>query len=299
MKNPTAIFTSDWHLRENNPICRTDNFIEAQTRKLHFISDLQKKHNCPIILGGDLFDHWKPSPWLLGYCFRNLPDNIYAIAGNHDLPAHSMENIERSGINVLADAGKIKLLHSDDAYSLGKFSAVGFPWGTEMCGVKRSRTPFVAVVHHLVFKGKEPFPGASVSGGTAKSIIEKLHGFGAICVGDNHQTFVERVGSQVLVNAGSLLRTTAAQADHKPCVFLWCADTNEVEQVFLPIEQGVVSREHIEVKKQRDDRIECFVSNLKKDVDVGLSFGDNISKRIAADNVSKPVQKLIYNAMGR
>ena len=53
--NIDAILTGDWHLREDTPICRTDDFQTAQWEKVRIISDLQKKYNCPVIHSGDLF----------------------------------------------------------------------------------------------------------------------------------------------------------------------------------------------------------------------------------------------------
>jgi len=303
MKRVDAILCADLHIREDSPVCRTDNFFEAQTRKLEFISKLQKKYDCPVLCAGDVFDKWKNSPFLLSYAIRNLPDNMIAVAGNHDLASHSMENLHRSSIDVLAAAGKLRLLNDEDDIDCGSFVVCGFPWGSELEGIDsdfihESGQKTVALMHYLVYQNEPPFPGAEKHGGNAKTILRKMKGFDLIVSGDCHQTCVERVGNRALVNSGSLMRTTAAQVDYVPQVFLWNAATNEIEGVNLPCESNVVSREHIEIKKQRDDRIESFVSNLKQNVEVGLSFSDNISKRIAADNISKPVQKLIYTAMG-
>ena len=49
-RNVTALFTSDLHLREDTPVCRTDDFLKAQIKKLKFLSALQAKHNCPVLI---------------------------------------------------------------------------------------------------------------------------------------------------------------------------------------------------------------------------------------------------------
>lgn len=302
--NPDAILCSDIHLRLDTPECRTDDFLSAQTAKLKFLSDLQKEHNCPILCSGDLFHHWKPSPELLSYALENLPDGIVAIPGQHDLEAHNLKNIKRSGIYALAAAGKIKLLSPDkrldNRFDYGR-EIQGFPWGVDLThckGTEYNKKSAVALVHKLVYQGKPPFPGAENIGRTGKAILKQMEGFDLVLSGDNHQCFTEAYGDQLLVNPGSFMRTTAAQADHEPCVFLWYAESNEVEQVFLLINKDAVSREHIEVKEERDERIEAFVSKLEGGVEVGVSYEDNMKRFLAKNNISKPVEILIYEAMG-
>lgn len=300
MKKPSAILMSDGHLRETSPECRVDDFMLAQEKKWRFIRELQEKHNnIPILIAGDIYHHWKPSPWLLGWSFRNLPDNIIAIPGQHDLPAHSLENVEKSGIQVLADGWKITLLTEPSVIQLDyeDIGVSGFPWGVEFGRASSLYPKNIALIHHLVYKGKEPFPGAEEKGGTAKNIIKQLPGFDLIVSGDNHQTFVERVGKQLLVNPGSLMRSTAAQVDHKPCVFLWRASDNEIEQVFLPIDKNAVSRDHIELEKEKDERIESFVSRLKDNVEITLSFRSNLDRYTTKNKVRNGVQKIIKECL--
>ena len=302
MKHVDAILTADIHLRESIPECRTDDFMAAQTKKHLFLKSLQEKYNVPILVAGDLFHHWKPSPYLLGYSLATLADGICAVPGQHDLPGHSLENIEKSGIHVLAEADKIILLSPDRelihcSQDCPKIEIHGFPWGVELKNVKRTNKVKIAMVHKLVYKGKEPFPGAENHGGTAKLIIRKLSGYNLVLTGDNHETFTERIGDTLLVNPGSFMRSTASQIDHRPSVFLWNADDNEIEQVYLPCDKKAVSREHIEVRAERDERIEAFVSRLNHNVEIGLSFDANVSAYLAKNRVSKGVQTLIREAM--
>lgn len=300
MKNPTAILMSDVHIRETIPECRTDDFLATFKRKLNFVKDLQKKHNdIPVLFAGDLFHHWKNSPFLLSWALRSLPNDIIAIPGQHDLQAHSLENVDKSSIKVLEEAGKLTLLTNSSVISFSSkdIGISGFPWSIELGQASSLYPKNIALIHYLVYKGKEPFPGASEKGGTAKQIIKKMPGFDLIVSGDNHQTFVERVGNQLLVNPGSFMRTTAAQIDHKPCVFLWRASDNEIEQVFLPIEKNVISREHIDLENEKDERIESFVSRLKDNVEITLSFKSNLDRFVNKNKVREGVQKIIKRCL--
>ena len=49
-----AILCADLHIRPDTPICRTDDFFDAMSKKIDFILSLSKEHNCPILMAGDL-----------------------------------------------------------------------------------------------------------------------------------------------------------------------------------------------------------------------------------------------------
>ena len=231
----SAILCGDIHLREDTPVCRTDNYEEAMWRKMDFISELQKKHGCPVYHSGDLYNHWKPSPYLLAKTIQHLPNSFITCLGNHDLPQHSLDLIEKCGVNVLKEAGVLVIA------------------GTHFGQVPKERTAVFSdrkmLIWHVMAYQVPPFPGAT--GGNAKHLLQKHPEYDIICTGDNHQTFVEEYQGRLLVNPGSMMRMTAAQADHKPCVFLWYAETNTVQQVFLPIEEGVISAGNISTRKRK------------------------------------------------
>ena len=296
---PTAILVSDLHIRETIPECRKDDFMLAQERKYAWLRELQTKYDVPILVAGDVFHHWKPSPWLIGWTLRNLPDGIIAIPGQHDLTSHNLDMVEKTGIYVLAEAGKIELLTDSSVYNYNELCIQGFPWGVELTPAtpcKSIQFP-IALVHKLVYKGTPPFPGAENVGGTGKALLKSMSGFDLILTGDNHQTFTETLGESILVNPGSFTRQTAAQVDHQPSVFLWFAEDNTVEQVFVPINDAAVSREHLIVAEERDERIDAFVTSLNKTVDLGISFEENMIEILAKNTVPKEVHTIIQGVL--
>jgi len=62
MKRVDAILVGDIHLRENKPICRTDDWEKVMKTKLTLIKDTAKKYNVPVICAGDVFHTWNASP---------------------------------------------------------------------------------------------------------------------------------------------------------------------------------------------------------------------------------------------
>ena len=78
---PDLILCSDIHLREDTPVCRTDNYWERQWIKMDYISDLQKQYGCPVVCGGDLFDKSRPSLNLVRETMIHLPNKFNTIYG--------------------------------------------------------------------------------------------------------------------------------------------------------------------------------------------------------------------------
>jgi len=282
-ETPDAILTADWHLRETQPVCRLDDFWEAQWKAVGFVSTLQKKYDCDVWHGGDLFHHWKPSPNLLSVTIKNLPKKFRSIYGNHDLPQHSMELVEKSGMYNLYVAGVLAILKGGHCDTI--LEEVSF----EIKGRK------VAVWHIMNYQGKEPWPGCTSP--KASTLLRKYPQFDLILTGDNHQSFVEEHEGKLLVNPGSLTRQSAKQIDFQPSIYLYYARTNTVKQVFIPIEGEVISREHIEEIEKRDARIDAFISTLDKDWKIGFDFKENLKVFEQTNTVKKSIMDIIYNAI--
>lgn len=294
-RRPTAILTSDIHLRDDQPICRLDNFWETVNRKITWLKNLQEQHNCPILDAGDLFHHWKPSPFLLRWAIENLPNNMHSVAGNHDLPNHSLDLYEKSGLAVLEAAGKLTVLKTTHLIS----SAVVHPfhWEEGLAAVVQRNTQLqqIALCHVMTYQGRKPYPGCTDPG--ASSLLKKMKGYDLVVTGHNHQSFSVEYEGRRLVNPGGLWRMSADEIDRKPSVWLWYSEDNSVEQIFVPIEEGVISREHITTKEERDDRIEAFVSKLSGDFEVGLSFEKNLEQFFSTNRIRLAVKDIVWEAV--
>ena len=283
-KQPTAIFCSDLHLREDTPTCWTGDFQLEQWTALAFIKNLQEQYQIPVYIAGDIFHVWKSSPWLLSMAMQHFPEQAFCIAGQHDLPQHAMSLIEKSGLFTLAKAGYVTLLDECN-------------WGQEP---KEGSYYFenydchLLVWHNLTYLSK-PFPGAS--GGMAEGILRKYDKFPIILCGDNHQSFTVEYQGRRLVNPGNITRQTADQADFQPRVALWYAADNSIEWVNLPIQEGVISRSHIDKKDERDARIDAFVSKLNGEYVAELSFEDNLKQFFAVNNVRDQIKEIIYKSL--
>jgi DNA repair exonuclease SbcCD nuclease subunit len=297
INKPDAILTSDWHLREDTPICYTGDYQQEQWDSVDFISKLQKKYECPVLHGGDLFDHWKPSPNLLRLTILHLPKLFRTVYGQHDLPQHSLDLTHKCGINVL-EAGEHLTV------------AKGVHWGQEPkdehwnINYFRNTLKRVLIWHRMTYKNLLPWPGCTDP--SAMKLCRKYQAFDLIITGDNHMPFTEEFISTsnhqhktILVNPGSLMRMDADQINHRPRVYLWYAKTNTIETVFIPIVPAnlCMTREHIEVKKKQDNRIDAFVERLNSEWKASLTFEENLEIFKKKNKVDPEIMSIIYESI--
>lgn len=280
-----AILCADIHIHESNPVCRLDDFAGlTQWKKLNWLKKLQIELNCPVIHAGDLFEYWKASPELISKTITHLPFQFYTVYGNHDLPQHNVELSYKSGVHTLEKAGSLKVLN-------------GCHWGQvpdRVADVMKIKNKSIMVWHVMTYQGREPFPGCTAPKGA--SLLRK-YPYDLIVTGDNHKPFVEEHEGRLLVNPGSLFRTKADQMDFKPRVYLWYPESNTVEAIYVPIDSNAISREHLEDKEKRDERIEAFISTLNEDWEAEMSFEENIERFRQTNNVPESVMQIIYKAI--
>jgi len=283
LKKVDAILTADFHLRNDVPICRTDDFVEAQWRKVDFVRALQKEYDCPVLHAGDLFNHWKPSPFLLTMTIRHLPDQFYSIYGNHDLPQHNILRGEKSGLHTLWESGKVKLLS-------------GTHWETEFKkeDVLLLSGKTVLLRHLMTWVGKLPWPDCK---DPQAGYVLKKNQVDLLLTGHNHQAFTVQDGKRLLVNPGALTRQTADKDEDSPRVYLWHAESNTVTPVYLPYEEGVVSRKHIDRIDVRSSRISAFVERLQQDWDVGIAFEENMETFLSTNNIHPSIIQIVRDVM--
>jgi DNA repair exonuclease SbcCD nuclease subunit len=295
---PDAILTSDWHLRETIPICRTDDFWKTQWEKVDFVATLQQKYDCPVLHAGDLFHHWKPSPYLISTAIEHLPYKFMTVYGQHDLPQHNFTLKEKSGIYVLEKAGKLKVLRKASWGQIPDKCSIAFELGERKKGEKlwvSENNKKILVWHKYNYIGKSPWPNCKEP--TGNSLINEYKQFDLILTGDNHVPFTIKKGKRLLVNPGSLMRQDADQIDFKPRVYLWFAETNEVTKVYIPIKEEAVTREHIEREKEKENRIASFIKKLDGDWEAELSFEENLKRFIQSNRIRKDVIEIIYKAI--
>ena len=132
------------------------------------------------------------------------------------------------------------------------------------------------------------------------ALLKKFPEYDLILTGDNHKPFVVEYEGRYLVNPGSMMRTTAAQVDHTPRVYLWYAESNKIDIHYLPITDDVVSREHLlptKKKEENEKRMDSFITALKNKKELKFSFRDNMNASLKTDPPKEEVEVKILEAM--
>jgi hypothetical protein len=199
------------------------------------------------------------------------------------LPQHNFELRHKTGIHTLEKANRIKVLDGCHWRQIPDDS-MGFNY--------KGRN--ILVWHHMTYLTK-PFPGAKE--GMAEGLLRKYPQFDLIVTGDNHTSFTVEYEGRRLVNPGNVTRQTAAQIDFKPSIWLWFANDNHVSQLYLPVKQGIITREHIIVKEERDKRLDAFIERLDSNWEVEISFEDNLEKFRQVNDVRPQIMEIIYKSI--
>ena len=300
-----AVLCSDLHIRADVPLCRTDDYTKAMWDKLSFIFNLCSKYNVPLFCGGDIGHRSQWPNWLLSE-FISLARGvtIYSCLGQHDLPGHSIDEVLKSGCgvlhisnivgfdsNVLVTQDKIKKIVVMSHYGEERPTCIGID-----LNIKDSFP--VMLTHRLVTNNlKEDWPG-QVSYDAVK-LLKDFPQYNLILSGDNHKPFVAEYEGRVLVNPGSMMRNTVDQIDHRPRVYLWDALQNIVEPVYLPIEDGVIDSSHIEVKKDRDERMKEMTEGMKVNYEIEMDYEKNMEIHLNQNKVEDQIEQKIWLSIER
>lgn len=150
------------------------------------------------MVAGDVFDRWNTPVEFVNFVIDRIPQTtILAIPGQHDLPHHRYDDIERSAYWTLVAAGKINTLEPGAPWHLGRMSIWGFPWGSEpQLPPIRTEKPddwiWLAVAHRYLWKDGHTYPDApqECSVENTGPLLWSANGYDAAVFGDNHSAFL-------------------------------------------------------------------------------------------------------------
>ena len=278
-----ALFCSDLHLKGEKPVARLDtNWKGAQAAMLWEIVNHANRLNVPLVVVGDLFDHARVATEILNMVisiFKAVDNGVWILAGNHDLPAHSFDNVDESSIGVM-------LQYFHDAESLVECNANHF--GRDMQGhVMACDT--VRLTHQLIFPDKASKPPTD-KGLTADELLDTYQEADWIICGDGHAAFHfsrhSTGGDRHVVNLGLTIRHKASELAYTPSVWLIDTDAELVDRIPLTDDPAMITREHLEVVEERESRVAKFIDVMRRKIGIGegvtLSFMDNLEAKLGA-----------------
>lgn len=321
-----AILCSDIHLCHKAPVARSaePDWYEAMARPLAQLSELQHKlDDVPIVIAGDLFDHWKAPPELINFALDYLPDNVWAIPGQHDLPYHSLDDIHKSAYWILQKVDKIHhigwepLLPTVVPTGPRPFELWlhGFPWGCDVSPLSEyhqkelskkkvdERETHLAVIHAYVWHKEHKQPRAN----HRDQLIQwsqRLVGYQAAVFGDNHKGFT--VGGKMgditkrarVMNCGTLMRRKADEYHYRPRVGLLLKDSSIIEfYLDTSLDQWIDSSMLDSKSAMQMSELQGFLDELNDLGDATLNFTEALERLLASDSITTLAKKVILSSL--
>ncbi len=295
------LITSDWHIRSDTPICRTDDFQKTQSECLNEVAYLAKKYKVDAIIdAGDTFNIARPNnaqelEIMLYDIFKDIP--VYFIAGNHELLFHRLENIDKGSIGVAHRFSNwVNGSTRENGVSISLFNfneeIEKFPVSNEEFGVHIK----IAVIHRYCSEKQTPF---FIKGGiTASDLLKENPDYNLIVTGDNHHGFIYEEDGRFVINPGCLNRQAADMKSYKPRCYIFDTEALHYDELFLldnKLED--VTEEHIIKNEERDERITAFVESLKTNRNISLSFEDNLKKFMEENDLEKETENILLELM--
>jgi len=307
------ILLSDLHLTCNTPIARLDNIEETWKRKLKFILDYAKLNEMKILVAGDFFD--RPRDWRIVTEFLKLMEDyegvtISSVFGQHDMYLYSKDRYSTS-LGVLIKTGMISELditpwcfpiyrnnYLKDFIHINEetIGIYGASWGQEIPDPNRNIN--ILVIHKNI-SDAPLFPGHEYTG--AELFLKSHPEYHVIICGDIHKRFFFQKNGRIIVNPGPLLRMEATDYNmtYDPAFPVLDIDTQSVEWVTIPHEpaEKVLSRKHIENKKETESMLDEFIKNVSVDHKITFSFKENLQEYLTNNNIPQDVKNIISKIM--
>lgn len=304
---PIALLGSDLHLSHECPVARMceDDWYTAMQHVLVFLEETRKSYDVPLVLAGDIFHHYREPPQLVNFAMRYFPRRVFAVPGQHDLPFHNIDHIEKSAYYTLCHTNTIINLEANKR-EVCKMNAArrvlvlhGFPWGAELkprveLMGDESCMFHLAVVHHYIWEKGHTHPGVTQET-HINTLSEKLRGFNAAVFGDNHSRFTRGAAYPypVIINNGCLMRRRIDEADWHPTATLLYAD-GRITDVPIPIDHECIATTPV---KPRTDQAVMDAAGLMEDLRdagyVGQDFALALRMTANLDQTISPAAKKI------
>jgi predicted phosphodiesterase len=285
------LFIADCHFRETKPICRIDDFIITQLDKINFIKKVSEEYKVKYIFqAGDLLDTYKVSISFLNWLIDNLP-YMYCIVGNHDMPSHNLNELDKSALSILHKAEVIRILN--EPLETDDFILYPFHFGQDITSPEKTDKVKIALWHRFIIRPNEVPAWKNDMGLVGNKLFR--YGYDLVFTGDNHEYIKMEKEGRYVINGGSLLRLNVDQIEHTPKIFVYNTNNRKVKEIEIPIQKDCISTEHIDVLNKKINT-EDFLKTLKGG-DWTINFRKNIEIWLNENKVKTEVKEKVMSIL--
>jgi hypothetical protein len=296
---PLALLVSDLHLQLETPVARNEkSWTKHMAQAFGQLRARARELDVPIICAGDVFDHWKAAPELINFAMDYLPE-MHAIPGQHDLPLHNYDDIQRSAYWTLV---KAKIIHHLEPGIPTIFPSPGnypdlfvhaFPWGKEVTpNPSVDRGLHLAVIHSFIWRPQAGYPGASKES-KLDNWRTRLKGYDTALFGDNHRPFVGAAGQTIVFNHGTFFLRKSDERSISPHFGVLMSD-GDVHLEHQDVQTAWGDMENIKAAEALNSGdIRNLVSQLEELGSTGLDYVDAVAMYVETHEVPKPVKEII------
>ena len=323
MEEVRFIVTGDLHFRMENPRSRKDNYAVSLLAKLDEACAMAQKHNATaVIIPGDIFDSSSVGVSTiseLAWAFQRLQKGygvpIWAISGNHDLPAGNKAALSRTPLGLLNKLGILRDIEkhpdmfnervnisgcgfdfkTDTEEGLHQFNASDYGYQTEEGIVFDEGSVRIHVVHSMLMATSPTFS-------MRHTLINQVETNADIIIsGHYHEGFgiIRRKDGKLFINPGALCRLSASKAEMGRTVqvaLLTIRSKTDFDAELIPLQSArpaeeVLDREAIVEKVEHENWLDSFFESLDKEGEVKFLGVREIVDSIASREKILPVVK--------
>ena len=316
-------FLSDPHILAKKPVARNDDAAKASMDKFRWVLEYCAENKAKLVISGDLTD--KPRSWMLLPQIAKLLNkygvDLFSVFGQHDTYLYSSERRERTIMGVLSRSGLVRLLIGP-TYPFGKLrtrSASGNEKRIVLYGANYNRETSKAIaipkpkklddlnilVIHAPIAKRALWHSQQYM--KAEEMLEECKEYDIIHCGDIHrQFFITETKGRTILNTGPMVRKTSEEYNfkHRPMLFV-CHFGNYGEKYWNKVEiphepaDTVLSRSHIDRKKQLDISIEKFVRGFEvaEEEDLVIEIVKRLFEMAEANDIGDEVIDLLQEVI--
>lgn len=217
---------------------------------------------------------------------------FYINLGSHDLFGYNMESVYTTAVGSLIRYGLLKLPTEIETLSGIKFKFINAQVKHTLDSYRNLGDTKIVVSHNMLVPQPVPYDHILFSD---LSFCNQVF----LC-GHYHSQFASRVGSNIFINPGPVIRTSIVEAEHKPSVSIIKYDVMDltspvkVSNYYLKHDRNVFDLNAIVSSKEKEERVSLTVKNTRFDsydlVELATKLGaDN---KTSGDVMSEVIRRL-------